>query len=304
MNILITGPTGYVGTRLCRVLSDEGHSLSGTSRDPSTAAAAIPSLDRVFAWKPLDEPISEEALDGADVIVHLVGSHLEGRLTAKKYEASLSNHAIANRNLVEGIASAKSKPETLVSIAGADVYGDRGDEESTESTELGTGWTIGLSLAVERAAEGAKEHGVEVTVIRMPIVIGPGKGAVALDAILPMFKLGLGGRLGSGRQWVPWGHVDDAVGIIAHAIDKKLRGPVNATSPEPVRQAEFARTIGKMIRRPTLLPTPAFMVRRMFGPDLAEGFLASMRVKPQKALESGYEFKFPTLEAAMRDSLA
>jgi hypothetical protein len=207
------------------------------------------------------------------------------------------------RSLIDGIDRAASKPRTLVVAGAVGYYDDHGDDSLIEDDPPGDGLLSRGLVEYESEATRAGKHGLRVVVVRNGLVIGPGKGCGFLDANLPIYRIGLGGPMGSGRQWWPWVHVDDVVGILMHALIGDMEGPVNATAPEPVRQKEFARTLGRAVRRPAFVPAPGFTVRLIAGQAAGE-VLGSKRVMPQRALDGGYKFCFPELEPALRDALS
>jgi hypothetical protein len=238
-----------------------------------------------------------------DAVVHLAGETIAGRWTPEKKRKIYDSRVLGTRNLVEGLTrlDAQEKPKVLVSASAVGYYGDRGDERLTEEAPPSEGFLSKVCQDWEREARRAEELGLRVVRLRFGIVLGPGGGA--LQTMLPLFKLGLGGPLGSGRQWWSWVHLDDVVGLITFALENEaFSGAVNATAPNPVRQREFARTLGRVLRRPAALPAPAFALRLALG-EFAGELLASTQAIPQKAQEMGYRFKYPELEGALRQIL-
>ena len=303
MNVLITGATGYIGTRLTGALAGEGYSVSALSRDAERARRRLPLLERVDRWQPGRAAPPADVFAGIDAVVHLAGERLPiGHLTAGRTRRLGATRLVVLRSLIEGLTGSASKPRTLVVAGAVGYYGDHGDGAIDE--EQGPGDSL-LSLGLveyEQAAMAAGRQGLRVVVVRTGLVIGPGKGCGFMDTNLPLYRMGLGGPMGSGRQWWPWVHVDDVVGIQTLALQGGLEGPVNATAPEPVRQRQFARALGTAVRRPSFMPAPGFMVKLLAGQAAGE-VLGSKRVVPRKALESGYRFRFPTLEPALTDAL-
>lgn len=301
MKILITGATGYIGSHLCRVLSETGHTLTGLSRDPILAQRHLPALQQAFFWAPLDSPPPPAAFDGIDAVIHLVGESVAGRWTAAKKRAIRESRVLSTRHLVETIKRLNgNRPKALISASAIGYYGDRGEESLREDSSPGSDFLADVCRAWEEEASRAQDLGLRVVRLRTGIVLGPGGGA--LQAILPLFRLGLGGPLGSGRQWWSWVHREDVVGLIIHALQKELSGPLNATAPQPLRQREFARTLGRLLKRPAILPTPSVALKVALGGFSSE-LLSSKRVVSPKAQEAGYNFRFPELEAALRDAL-
>lgn len=300
MRILITGATGFIGSRICQVLSEAGHTLTALSRDPASAKFRVPVLRQAFAWEALSGPPPSEAFTNVDAVIHLAGQSIAGRWDEAKKKLLYDSRVLGTRNLVDGMRSLSARPQVLISPSGIGYYGDRGEESVTEDSSPGSDFFSEICIGWERETTRAEELGIRAVSLRISTVLGPGGGA--LKALLPMFKLGLGGPLGSGRQWWSWIHRDDVVGLILHVLEHEIHGPVNATSPQPVRQREFARTLGKVVRRPAFLLTPAFALRVILG-EFSSGLLGSTRALPKRAEELGYRFRFAALEPALRDVL-
>ena len=304
MRVLISGVTGYVGLRLCKALDQAGNEVVGLSRDAQRAEKEVPWLRQAFGWRPMDCPAPAQAFDGVEAVVHLAGQKIgAGRLTVGSLRALMEGRRLVLQHLVDGLAGSAEKPRVLVVASGTAHYGDRGDDLITEETSAGNGLLPELNRTCEAEASRARELGSRVVPLRIGYVVGPGKGAVFLTANLRFYRLGLGGRMGSGRQWWSWIHLEDVVGLLVHVLDRGLDGPVNATSPGAVRQIEFARTLGRVLRRPTFFATPGFMAKLVAGEGAAE-VLGSKRVVPRRALDSGYRFRFPDLEPTLRDALS
>jgi uncharacterized protein (TIGR01777 family) len=301
MKILVTGATGYIGSHLCHTLREAGHSLIGLSRDPILAQRHLPVLQQVFSWDPLRVLPPPEALEGIDAVIHLAGERVAGRWTAAKKRAIRDSRILSTRHLVETLKHLnEDRPKALISASAIGYYGHRGEESLTEDSSPGSDFLANVCRAWEEEASRAQDLGLRVVRLRTGIVLGPGGGA--LQAMLPLFKFGLGGPLGSGRQWWSWVHREDVVGLIIHALEKEVSGPLNATVPQPVRQKEFAQTLGRLLRRPAVLPTPSLALKVALGGFSSE-LLSSKRVISQKAQEAGYRFRSPELEPALRDAL-
>jgi hypothetical protein len=300
MKALVTGATGFVGPRLLRLL-DRPVVLS---RDPERARAALGSLaGRVLRWDPLQGPPPADAFEGVDTVLHLAGESVSaGRWTAAQKARIRDSRVVGTRHLVQGLAQARSGPRTLVSASAVGYYGDRGDEELTEAAAPGGDFLAGVCVEWEREALVAADHGVRVVTARTGIVLGAGGGALA--KMLPPFKLGGGGPLGNGRQWMPWIHVADLARLYLHAAETtSIVGPMNAVAPEPVRNSEFTKALGRQLHRPAFLPAPYLGLRLLFG-EFAQVLFASQRVIPRVALDTGFVFQFPEIAAALREILA
>jgi hypothetical protein len=237
------------------------------------------------------------AIPAGGAVVHLAGESVAGRWNREKKRAIRDSRVLGTRHLVKAIGEAKAKPGVLVCASAVGYYGNRGDEELTEEAAPGSDFLAEVCQAWEAEARRAEEHGVRVVMLRNGIVLGRGGGALT-QMLLP-FKLGLGGPVGSGKQWMPWVHVDDVVGIILHSIQQAaVRGAVNATAPAPVRNREFTQTLARLLRRPAVLPAPAFGLKILLG-EFADVLLASQRAVPRRIQGAGYTFRHPTLVEAL-----
>jgi len=297
MKALVTGAIGFVGTRLLRLL--QGPDV--LSRDPDRAARSIGHLaSRIVRWDPAVGPPPPDAFEGVDAVFHLAGESVaEGRWTTAQKARIRDSRVIGTRHLVQGIASAARKPGVLVSASAVGYYGNRGDEELTESASPATDFLAEVCVAWEREAEAATAAGVRVVTARTGIVLGAGGGALA--KMLTPFRLGAGGPLGNGRQWMPWIHVADLARLYVHAAEHTaIRGPMNAVAPHPVRNTEFTKALARQLRRPAFMPAPYIGLRIVFG-EFAQVLFASQRVIPRVALDTGFVFQFPDIVAALRD---
>ncbi|MHC4392669.1 MAG: TIGR01777 family oxidoreductase [Planctomycetota bacterium] len=302
MKILVTGATGFVGSRLVRRLVASGHLVSVLSRSPERASAQLPQAAAHFSWMPTEGQPPPASLEGVDAIVHLAGEPVVGRWSAAKRKAIERSRTLGTQNLVDGIRTMPVPPKVLVSGSAIGFYGDRGDEVLDEGAASGDDFLAGVCRGWEDAACAAKVLGVRVARLRIGLVLDPEGGA--LNAMLTPFKFGLGGPLGSGAQWWSWIHLEDLLALIQLAVeDGSLRGAYNATAPEPVRQVEFARTLGRVLGRPAFLPGPKAALRLALGGFAAE-LLSSRRVIPSAATNAGFQFSHPELEPALRDLLA
>ena len=296
---LISGGTGLIGSRLAEALRLRGRPLRLLTRRPASLAAAAP--DRAIGWDGVSVP--REAVQGCDAIVHLAGEPVFGGIpSAARRERMVTSRVASTRSIVDAISGQppEERPSTFVCASAVGIYGDAGDAVLTEA-DAGepSGFLAELCRDWEAAAAEATPLGVRVVSLRIGVVLAKGEGALSM--IVPLFKAGLGGRLGSGRQVFPWVHADDVVRLILHALDTpELAGPVNAVAPGAVTNAEFTTALGRALGRPTILPVPGFAIRTALGP-LASEFLDSRRVHPAAAERTGFTFSRPTLEAAFED---
>jgi uncharacterized protein len=301
MSILITGATGFVGRRLCEMLHQAGHTVRALSRDSVAAKQRVPHLKEVFPWNPLQELPPLQAFEGCDAIINLAGESIAGRWTAPKKQLIRDSRVLGTKNLVNALAQLSSRPKVLISASAIGYYGDRGEETLTEDAAPGSDFLAQVCRDWENEALKAESLGMRVVRLRIGLVLGRGGGT--LQALLPLFRVGLGGPLGSGRQWWSWIHRDDLCRLIVQILaNESISGPVNATAPQPVRQKEFAQVLGRVLRRPAFLPTPAFALKIALG-EFADGILASQRALPRRAQEMGYRFQFEELEGALREIL-
>jgi len=296
MNILVTGSSGLIGSSLVPFLTAGGHRVTRLVRSqPKPGEMAI-------RWDPDAGALDAKSLEGVEAVVHLAGESIAERWTAEKKRRILDSRVKGTRLLSDTLARLETPPKVLVCASAIGYYGDRGEEMLTEDSAAGSGFLAEVCRDWEGAAEPARIKGIRVVHLRFGMVLSPAGGALA--KMLPPFRLGLGGPLGHGRQYVSWIAIDDAVGAIQHAINvEALQGPVNAVAPSAVTNQQFTKTLGKVLGRPTLLPMPAFAARLMFGEMADELLLASARVHPTKLLSTGYVFRYPDLEAALRHLL-
>jgi hypothetical protein len=299
MRALVTGATGFVGPRLLRML-DRPVVLT---RNPERARSSIGHLaGRLVAWDPLQGPPPATAFEGIDTVFHLAGESVAGaRWTAAQKRRIRDSRVIGTRHLVQGIGQSASRPQTLVSASAVGYSGNRGDEELAESAGPGRDFLAEVCEAWEQEAVAARGLGVRVVTARTGIVLGSGGGA--LQKMLLPFKLGAGGPLGNGKQWMPWIHVTDLSRLYLHAATTAgIDGPMNAVAPEPVRNSEFTRVLAKQLHRPAFLPAPYFGLRLAFG-EFAQVLFDSQRVVPRVALESGFVFRYPDLASCLAEIL-
>jgi uncharacterized protein (TIGR01777 family) len=293
--VLVSGSHGLVGSVLIPFLTTGGHGVTRLVRGGAAAADTV-NWDAEYSVKP-------ESLEDFDAVIHLAGENIASGRWSKAKKAAIRDSRIKGTHaLASALTKVKSPPRVLVCASAIGYYGDRGDEELTESSAPGTGFLADVCREWEEAARPAREHGIRTVHVRFGVILSPQGGALA--KMLTPFRLGAGGRIGSGRQWMSWIGIHDAVGAIHHAVHADaLAGPVNVVAPNPVTNAEFTRTLGRVLHRPTILPMPAFAARLALGEMANELLLSSQRVNPTRLLETGYEFRHRELEAALRHVL-
>ena len=293
MNILVTGSTGLVGSALIPKLLNDGHEIIRAVRRASDNAGEL-------VWNPETGEIDEARLAGIDAAVNLAGESIAERWTEEKKKRIRDSRVKGTQLLAKAMAGLDPKPRVLISASAIGFYGNRGAEVLNEDSSSGSGFLAEVCREVEAATAVASDAGIRVVKLRIGIVLSPNGGALA--KMLTPFKAGVGGKIGSGEQYMSWIAIDDIVGIIEHALtNDSISGPVNTVAPKPVTNLEFTKTLGDVISRPTIFPIPAFGLRLLFGREMAdETLLSSARVEPRRLAESGYSFKYPTLEGALR----
>lgn len=299
MRVVVTGATGFVGYHLVHELNERNHRVVVLSRNAARARRTLPLVAAAHDFDPGHEVAPAAALEGADAIVHLAGETVSGRWTDEKKRAIRDSRVSGTRNLVEGLAGLDHRPKVLVSSSAIGFYGDRGDEELGEDAGPGSDFLSTVAVEWESEAARAADFGLRVASLRTGIVLGDGG---ALEQMLLPFRLGLGGPMGSGRQWWSWIHLRDLVRMYVSAIEQSWTGSFNATSPHPERQRDFARVLGRMLGRPAVLPAPEFALRLVLG-EFATELLSSQRVLPHRAREAGFEFAHGRLDDALADLL-
>jgi uncharacterized protein len=299
VRVTLTGATGLIGGRLVRALQARGDEVTVLSRAPARAARALGVSAQ--EWDPARGAAPAGALAGRDAVVHLAGERVDQRWSASARAAILESRAAGTRRLVDGLRAADPGPGALVSSSAVGYYGPRGDEVVDESAPAGDGFLAEVCAVWEREAARAEELGTRVVRVRTGVVLDREGGALA--RMLTPFRLGVGGPVAGGRQYIPWIHADDLVGIYLAAIDgADWSGPVNATAPEPVTSRAFSRALGRALRRPAVLPIPGAALRLLYG-DMAEIVTTGQRAVPRRPLALGYAYRHPDLDEALRDAL-
>ena len=297
---VVSGASGLLGTGLSAVLSTGGHVPISLAR---TSSRIPPSAEGSVAWDPRSGSIDASSLEGADYVVHLAGESIaSGRWSNERRRSIRDSRVVGTRLLAETVAAMKSPPKALICASATGWYGDRADEQLPESVGPGRGFLADVCREWEAAAAPARDAGIRVIHLRFGMILWPSGGA--LKQMLPPFQAGVGGRIGSGRQYWSWVSLDDAIGAILHAAaNESLDGPETVVSPEPVRTEEFTAVLGSVLRRPTLVPVPAPILKLALGAMADELLLASARVIPARLRESGFRFRDPELEPALRHML-
>ncbi len=300
MKILVTGATGFVGREAVLYLRERGHEIVVLTRDAETAPVRLPIACPIFSWKNMNQPPPQEAFDGVDAVVHLAGENLINRWTPSRKRKIIKSRIESTRQLVSAMQELDHPPKVFVCASAVGFYGDRGVELVGESAESGTGFLSDLCRQWEETARQAEQSGIRVVSLRIGVVLGHDGGA--LLPMLPPFRMGFGGKVGSGKQWMSWIHIRDLAGLIFHAIETDtLEGPVNAVSPHPATNVVFTRTLAMVLKRPHLFSVPGFILKALMG-EASEVVLTSQRVACKKV--AGYEFEFPELRAALEDICA
>jgi uncharacterized protein (TIGR01777 family) len=292
MEIVVSGSSGLIGSALVPALWEAGHRVRRLVRRP-------PSAPDEVRWDPDAGTIDADALAGVEAAVHLAGEGIaEKRWSDAQKRRILESRTKGTGLLARTLASLDPKPRVLLSGSAVGFYGDGGEAELTEASPRGRGFLSDVVVAWEEATRPAEEAGIRTVHLRTGVVLSPEGGA--MGKVLPLFKLGLGGPIGRGREWWPWISLEDEVGAIVHLLEADVHGPVNLTAPNPVRTGEYAKAIGRALHRPAVLPVPKLGPQLLLGKELADALLGqSQRVVPTRLLESGYEFRFPDLDGAL-----
>lgn len=300
--ILITGATGSIGRNLAQQLIARGDEVIVFTRNPKSAQKKIPNATKCVKWEydRLTDWLIE--LNDIDVVVHLAGANLGARRWNEEYKKlAYDSRILSTRNLVEAIKAVEQKPKVFICSSAVGIYGNRYDELLDETSSLGDDFMAHICKDWEKEAEKVEQHGIRRVSVRTGLVMQKDEGV--LKKMLLPFKLFIGGLLGSGRQWFPWIHIDDIVGIYMHAIDnEKVSGTINGASPSIVTMKEFSKTLGKILKRPSIFPVPKSIMKIVAG-EVAEYAVMSQRTSVEKIIKAGYKFKFENLEEALKELL-
>ena len=298
MNITITGASGLIGRRLLKNLAAAGHSLTIVSRHAGTN---VPAGVGVIAWDPMSGPAPEESVRNANAVIHLAGEPVAQRWNETVKRRIRESRVVGTRNLVQALSKLRNTPQTLICASAVGYYGSRGDELLREDSTPDTTYLAEVCTAWEKEAKAAEGFGMRVVRMRTGIVLDARGGA--LKRMLPPFRMGVGGKLGDGRQWMSWIHVADLAAMYQYAVEHDVRGTLNGVAPIPVTNTDFTQTLAKTLHRPALFPVPAFALKLLFG-EMSEVLLASQRVLPAAPEAAGFKFRFPELSGALKDLLA
>jgi len=298
---LVTGASGFIGSAVCDALLGRGDEVVGLTRDPERARDGNPKVTW-HAWEPTLERPPAQAFEGVDGVINLLGEKIDQRWTETSKRRIMESRRTGTHNLVGTIASLESKPRVLVNQSAIGYYGDRGDVAVDESSEPGAGFDSEVVLEWEKAAREVAAAGVRLTIVRTGHVLDPSDGL--LGRLMLPFKLGVGGPIAGGDQYMSWIHIDDEVGILLWALDnEKVSGVVNSTAPNPVTNRELSKALGRALHRPAILPVPGLALSLMFGGEFAQVLKGGQRVMPKRALELGYEFRHTDIDEALADLL-
>jgi uncharacterized protein len=301
VKVLVTGASGFIGSALCDSLLVRGDTVVGLARDPKRARQTNPRVEWQ-AWQPTLERPPAKAFDDVDGVVNLLGEKINQRWTDEAKQRIMESRRTGTHNLVGAIAGLERKPRVLVSQSAIGFYGNRGEAIVDESSEPGEGFDAEVVCEWEKAAHEVDSTAIRLVVVRTGHVLDPRGGFLA--QLLPPFKLGVGGPLAGGAQYVSWVHVDDEVGILLWALDnEKVSGTINSTAPNPVTNKVFSKALGKALGRPAVVPVPGITLDLMYGKEFGAVLRGGQRVLPRRALDLGYEFKHPDLNEALGDLL-
>jgi uncharacterized protein len=301
VKVLVSGASGLIGSALCDALLVRGDEVMGFSRNPAKARSTNPRVTW-HAWEPTLERPPETAFEGVDAVVNLVGEKINQRWSEEAKRRIIESRRTATRNLVRAIAALERRPRALVSQSAVGYYGDRGEAIVDESTAPGESFDSEVTVEWEKAAHEIDGSGVRLVILRTGHVLDANGGL--LGELLQPFRLGLGGPIAGGAQYMPWIHVDDEIRMMLWALDdEKVSGVLNAASPNPVTNHDFSKALGRALGRPAAVPVPGFVLDLKFGREFGEVLRGGQRVIPRRALDLGFEFRHPDLDEALRDLL-
>jgi len=301
VKVLVTGASGLIGSALCDALLARGDSVVGLTREPRRARGTNPSVVW-HAWQPALERPPAEAFEGVDGVVNLLGEKINQRWTDEAKRRIMESRRTGTHNLVGAIAGLKRKPKVLVNQAAIGFYGDRGEAMVDESSGPGEGYDSEVVQEWEKAAREVEGSGIRLVIVRTGHVLDASDGLLA--ELLTPFKLGVGGPLAGGNQYMSWIHIDDEVGILLWALDnEKVSGTINATAPNPVTNRELSKAIGRAINRPAVMPVPGLVLDLKFGSEFGAVLRGGQRVMPRRALDLGYRFRYTDIDEALADLL-
>jgi uncharacterized protein len=301
MRVTLTGATGGIGRGLAEALIARGDEVTALTRSPERAAGRLPQGVTAVGWDPVAGPAPADALAGRDAVVNLAGENVAQRWTSEVKQRIRASRELGTRNLVEGLRIAEPRPAAVVSGSASGYYGPHGDERVGEDAPAGDDFLAAVSVAWEREAMEAEGLGMRVVIVRTGIVLDADSGALA--TMLTPFKLGVGGPVAGGRQYMPWIHREDEIGLLLAALDNAgFSGPVNGSAPEPVTNRDFSRALGRALHRPAFAPIPAAAIKVLYG-DMSQIVVKGVRMVPDRAAELGYTFRHPDLDEALRSTL-
>ncbi len=300
MKVVVTGATGFVGQVLVRQLLDGGHEVVVLTRNIAKAALSLGSKCKYFQWADMDTLPPIEAFEGVDGVINLMGETISKRWDEHQKKKIVSSRINGTRRLIEAIEKTTKKPKVFVSTSAVGIYGSRGSEELNEASNLADDFLAKVCKDWENEANKVRNQGVRVAIIRVGVVLGRGGGA--LEKMLPIFKLGGGGPVGSGKQYMSWIHIEDLAAMYIEALNNEnIKGVLNGTAPYPATNAEFSKMLGKVLRRPAFFPAPAFAMKIAFG-EMSQILLEGQRVLPVKFKEHNFRYRYPTLEMTLKET--
>ena len=300
MKVLVTGATGFIGKELIKKLNANGHEILILTRNSDSAKFHVPVHCEILTWDPEKHSLSPSVLKGVDAVINLAGEGIaDGRWTPERKRALIQSRTLSARRLIDAISYMNSKPKVFLSASAIGFYGDQGDQLLNEESAKGSGFLSQVCQNWENEILKAKDFGIRTVALRIGMVLGHDGGA--LEKMLPPFQLGVGGKLGSGTQWMSWIHIHDLVEMMAFSIENpSADGIYNAVSPNPVSNREFTKILGQELKRPTLFPVPKFILKIVLG-ELSELLLSSQRVVSKKISDRGFKFKYPQVQEALKE---